>query len=79
MVKKGRTIWRFLSLQRNEFGPSILTHDQIGLLLRRAVPGMPDATIRSHLFSLKRRGALQKSGNRWRLSGQELSATGQEA
>lgn len=35
--------------------------------IRRAVPGIPDNTIRSHLHRLKKRGFIEAVGSGWRL------------
>jgi hypothetical protein len=47
--------------------PEGLLHYQVCDVIRRAVPDIADATVRSHLLRLKRQGYLAKNLGRWRL------------
>lgn len=48
--------------------PSGLPNYEAVAVIRRAVPGIRDATIRSHLHRLKTRGYLRKEGHNWKLT-----------
>ncbi len=58
---------------------SLLAHHQCVRVLRTAVPGIGEATIRSHLHRLKKRGFIEKIGGGWRLAtARLLSRSGDE-
>jgi len=48
--------------------PSGLPHYKVARVISQAVPGIRDATIRSHLHRLRKRGLLEKVGSSWRLT-----------
>lgn len=42
-----------------------LSHHLVVDVIKRGAPGIPDATVRSHLYRLKKRGLIQKQGSHW--------------
>jgi hypothetical protein len=52
----------------NSYDPCGLPHHKVVQVISRAVPGIREATIRSHLHRLRKRGFVEKVSNNWRLT-----------
>ncbi len=52
----------------NSGDPCGLPHHKVVQVITRAVPGIREATIRSHLHRLRKRGFVEKVSNSWRLT-----------
>lgn len=61
-------VWAALSeLLSKSHDPRGVPVHQVKETIFLAVPGIPDGTVRSHLFRLKKRQLLEEHGNYWRL------------
>ena len=52
----------------NSYDPCGLPHHMVVQVITRSVPGIREATIRSHLHRLRKRGFVEKVSNSWRLT-----------
>jgi hypothetical protein len=59
--------------------PEGLLHHKACNAIRRAVPGIADSTIRSHLHRLKGKGYIAKDAGRWQLLVSERNAGGEQS
>lgn len=61
--------WTALQEAMTKSGPDFpLSRSQCVEIIRKTVPGIADATVRSHLHRLRKRGFIEKVGGAWRLA-----------